>query len=82
MDRQQFIDEATTFAHSDVVSELLDTMEANYTAAWKATSEGDIDKREHLYRMIMAINALRMELGSVAQDDAVKAFNRRLRRQP
>lgn len=79
VDKQQYLDEATSFAHSEVVSEMLDTMEANYTAAWKSTPEGDIDKREHLYRMVMAVNALRDELRSAAQSDAVTAWNRRLR---
>lgn len=82
MDKQQFIDEATSFANSTVVSELIDILEANYVTTWKATPAEEFDKREHLYRMVVAVNALRNELRSVSQGGLIKAWNRRLRNQP
>lgn len=73
------INQAQAFADSEAVSELLNRLEQKFIEDWKATVPVGTDTREHYYRMILAINALRAELRNVAQSTKIKDWNRRLR---
>ena len=73
------VSQAQAFADSEAVAELLNRLESKFVDDWKATVPVGTDTREHYYRMILAINALRAELRNVAQSIKIKDWNRRLR---
>jgi hypothetical protein len=73
------VSQAQAFADSEAVAELLNRLEQKFIEDWKATVPVGTDTREHYYRMILAINALRAELRNVAQSTKINDWNRRLR---
>jgi len=73
------VSQAQAFADSEAVAELLNRLEQKFIEDWKTTVPVGTDTREHYYRMILAINALRAELRNVAQSTKIKDWNRRLR---
>lgn len=77
---QDLVRHAQEFAKSDAVAEVLKRLEEKFTADWKATGSGDQDEREHCFRMVLAIDALREELKIVAQSTKITEWNRRLAR--
>ncbi len=77
---QDLVRDAQDFAKSDTVAEVLKRIEEKYTADWKATATGDQDEREHCFRMVLAIHALREELKIIAQSTKITEWNRRLAR--
>jgi len=75
----ELVHQAQDFAKSDAVAELLNRLEQKFIEDWKATVPIGTDTREHCYRMVLAIHALREELKNVAQSIKVTEWNRRLR---
>jgi hypothetical protein len=71
--------QAQAFASSDAVTELLNRLEQKFTEDWKATVPVGGETREHCYRMVLAVNALRAEMKNVAQSTKINDWNRRLR---
>jgi hypothetical protein len=73
--RRELID----FANAEPVKWLLNEMEAHYVAQWKATADINSSQREHLFRMVTAVSALRNELQSRARAIDIGAYNNRLK---
>lgn len=68
---------AQDIASSEAIDEVFRRLEDEYTRAWKASPPSNLDQREQSYRMVLALNALRTELKSLADSERVKAWNRR-----
>jgi hypothetical protein len=68
---------AQELAGSDAVEEILRRLEEDFVQGWKNTAPTDQDHREHCFRMVLAIRALRTEIKTLALSDRVKAWNRR-----
>ena len=80
---KEIVEQITAFAHSDAVETLLEGMQAEYEARWRSSKPEDTAQREHLYRMVQAVEGLKSEIKRVAQDDTVGLYNRGLlRRNP
>lgn len=77
---QDLVREAQGFAKSDAVAEVLKRLEEKYTADWKASGAEDQEHREHCFRMVLAIDALREEIKIVAQSTKITEWNRKLAR--
>jgi hypothetical protein len=75
----ELLNQAKAFADSDAVAELLNRLEQKFIADWKATVPVGEATREHCYRMVLAIDALRAEMKNVAQSIKINEWNRRLR---
>ena len=69
--------QAQELAGSDAVEEILRRLEEDYVQGWKSTDPRDQNHREHCFRMVLAIEALRTEIKTLALSDRVKAWNRR-----
>ena len=67
----------TEFATSDDVERLLDGLQARYLGSWASSRPDQGEHREHLYRMVQAIEAVKNEIRIVATDDAFAALNSR-----
>ena len=50
---------------SDLLSEAFNTLEENYTAAWRATTIEDVGAREKLFIAINVVGKVRDHLGAV-----------------
>jgi predicted DCC family thiol-disulfide oxidoreductase YuxK len=74
------VSQAQEFAKSDAVAEILRRLEAKYIEDWKATVPVGTDTREHCYRMVLAIDALRQELQIIAQSEKITEWNRKVAR--
>jgi hypothetical protein len=75
----ELVNQAKAFAESEAVAEVLNRLEQKFIADWKATVPVGVETREHYYRMILAVDALRGELKNVAQSTKINEWNRRLR---
>ncbi len=80
MPEHELIRAAQEFASSDSVQEILRRLEAKYTEEWKASAAGKPESREHCYRMVLAITALRDEMRILAQSTKVNQWNRKVAR--
>lgn len=69
--------EAQDLAKSDAVNEIFRRLEEHYVHGWKNTAPDKQDQREHNYRMILALDALRSEIKSLSDGERIKAWNRR-----
>lgn len=69
--------EAQELAKSDAVQEIFRRLEAEYVQNWKNSAPDKPDLREHAFRMVLALDALRTEINTLAQSERVKAWNRR-----
>jgi hypothetical protein len=67
-------------AHSDEISILLNGMVEMYSESWRASAPEGTQTREHLYRMIQAVEGLKAQFRSVSLDEVVEAHNRALQR--
>lgn len=76
---REFIAQAKEFATSYVVAGLLEDIEAKHTEIWKNSSPAAREVREAAYDMIRAVQALRVEMQSIATDGEVTAWNKRPR---
>lgn len=72
-----FVERVTDFARSDDFERLIDSLRAKYLASWEQSRIEDVASREHLYRMVHAVEALKNEIASLANDQSVRAFNSR-----
>lgn len=68
---------AQDLAGSDAVEEVFRRLEAEYVQGWKNTAPENQNHREHCFRMVLALTALRSELKTLADSERVKAWNRR-----
>lgn len=75
----EFVEEVKFFAQSQSVKRLLDQLEDRFVSDWRNSVPIGIDTREHCYRMVQAIQALKGELERVAQGDKIAIYNNRLR---
>lgn len=75
----EFIERVQQFAHSDEVQVLLDALVEKYSESWRNTSPERPAEREHLYRMVRAVEGLKTEIRSIALDQVIEAHNRGLR---
>lgn len=74
-----FLEEVKFFAQSHSVQRLLNQLEDRFVSDWKTSAPVGADTREHCYRMVQAIQALKGELERVAQGDKIAIYNNRLR---
>ena len=74
-----FVEEVKFFAQSQSVQRLLNQLEDRFISDWKNSVPIGADTREHCYRMVQAIQALKGELERVAQGDKIAIYNHRLR---
>ncbi|CAB4200507.1 hypothetical protein UFOVP1339_48 [uncultured Caudovirales phage] len=79
MTKEDFLKEIESFAASDAVEQLLDNMIDLYTNAWRGTTHAQGEHREHLFRMVTAVEALKNEIRSVAMNERVTIHNSRSR---
>ena len=79
MTKEDFLAEVESFAKSDAVEQLLDNLVDGYMNAWKGTSPTQGEHREHLFRMVTAVEALKNEIRSVAMNERVTIHNSRSR---
>jgi hypothetical protein len=77
---QEFIERVQQFAQSDEVELILDALIEKYTASWRTSSPEQPQTREHLYRMVLAVEGLKNEIRTIAQDQIITAFNKGLQR--
>lgn len=68
---------AQELAKSDAVQEVFRRLEDNYVQSWKNTAPDNPDLREHAFRMVLALDALRTEIKNLSDSERVKAWNRR-----
>ena len=59
---------------------LLDGLIEKYSASWRATAPEQTQQRDHLYRMVQAVEGLKNEIRSIALDEVIEAHNRGLQR--
>ena len=67
-------------AQSDAMAELFRRLEDKYVAGLLDTNPSDQSQREHCFRMVTAVRALRDEVHSIAQGTKVAEYNRRIAR--
>lgn len=79
MQDREFLERVKDLAYSDAFEELLNRLEDQHVADWKSTAPVSNEMREHHWRMIVAINALREEIKNVIQGNLVSQHNRNLR---
>lgn len=65
------------FTRTEDYARLIETLRAKYLNSWENTRPDDVTSREQAYRMIQAVEALKNEISSLANDPAVRAFNGR-----
>jgi hypothetical protein len=58
---------------------LISALIRKYLSSWQTTLPEQAVHREHLYRMVLAAEALRNEVAAIAADHRVTAHNNRLR---
>lgn len=63
---------------SPVTQELMRRLEDRFTQEWKNSPPNDSALREHTWRMLKTVGALRDELTLLAKEPTVAAFNARL----
>lgn len=76
-EREEFERQVKEFAHSDAIEFLLEGLKVAFTEHMLATSPADAEKREHDYRMVRAIDALKNEIISVATNGMFEEFKAR-----
>ena len=59
-------------AKDHLLGELLSAMSAKYMESWRASGSADVEKREHAYRMVLAVDELKAELKGVELDERLK----------
>jgi len=74
---REFVQRVGDFARTADFGRLTETLRAKYMEAWENSRVTDVDTREHLFRMVRAVEALKNEIESIANDQAVRAFNSR-----
>lgn len=79
---REFVEQVIAFAKSDAVEILLNGLQATYEQDWAQSKPEDKDRREHLYRMVQAVEGLKSELRRIAQSDTVQLYNRGASRKP
>lgn len=77
-----FVRRVEEFAHSDEVEWVLDMVSDKYVEGWRTSPPDQANRREHLYRMVQAVEALKNEIRSITQEDIVTAYNKGLRSRP
>ena len=79
MQDREFLERVKELAHSDAFEELLNRLEDKHVADWKTTAPVSAEMREHHWRMVMAITALREEIRNAIQGELITNYNTRLR---
>jgi hypothetical protein len=74
----EFVQRVQEIAHSDEISVLLDGLIEKYSDNWRTSDPGNTQNREHLYRMIQAVEGLKAEFRAVSLDEVITAHNRAL----
>src|SRR4051812_28081003 len=77
---REFVERIQQFAASDEVELILDALIEKYQASWRTSAPENPAQREHLYRMVLAVEGLKNEIRNVAQDDIITAHNKGLQR--
>ena len=75
---REFVERVQNLANDDAFDFLIDLLSNKYQEEWRTSPPEDADKREHLYRMVQACDALREEVRSIASDEKISVFNRGL----
>lgn len=75
----EFVRAVQELAYSDAVENILDGLIAKYTAGWKDTRPDDPCHREHCWRMVKAVEALKNEIRAIATAERIDNHNSRLR---
>jgi len=73
-----FVQHARDFAKSEAVRTLLNNLEARYVDDWKNTVPVGQETREFCFHMVKAIQALRVEIETIAKTPDIANYNRRL----
>lgn len=74
-----FIQEIKDFSKSDAIASLLDTLIEKYSDSWRNTDPEKAQTREHLYRMVQAVEGLKNEIRAINHDAIVSAWNHSLK---
>lgn len=62
-----------------LVQEILEILEDRAVSDWKQSDPKDSEGREHAWAAVRAIEQFKVELGSIAANTRIIAWNRRLR---
>ena len=76
---REFVERVQVLAQSQDLQTLLDIVADKYLEEWRTSPPEKADHREHLYRMVQAVEALKKEVQTIALDEHVNAHNARLR---
>ena len=76
---REFVERVQEFAHSTEVELILDHLIEKYQEGWRTSPPEQADRREHLYRMVQAVEGLKNEIRSIALGEIVEAHNRGLK---
>lgn len=76
---QDFVERMQVLAQSTDFSTLIDVLISKYQEDWRTSPPERADRREEIYRMIAACDALRKEVQNIALGDAVTAHNQSLK---
>lgn len=71
------IDDIKLLAKNTNLELLFDILKEKYMNAWASTNLDQDEHRQHLYRMLLTVDALKSELHGVALSQAIEAYNRR-----
>ena len=73
------IDHLKSLAKDTGLGTVIDALIHKYTESWRTYAPEYPERREHLYRMVLACEGLRTEITSISSDDLIAAFNNRSR---
>lgn len=76
---REFVERMQVLAQGRDFQTLLDLVAERYLEEWRTSPPEKAEQREHLYRMVQAVEALRKEVQTIALDEYVTAHNSRLR---
>ena len=71
----EFVREVEDLAHSEAFDEVLVRLEDSFIGKWKMAKTAD--EREKAHALVMALDAIRTEIASIATDKRFVAFNTR-----
>lgn len=58
---------------------IFDIMKEKYAQSWMDSKVDDTQQRDHLYRMVSAVDRLKSELTGAALDSAITSYNEKLK---
>jgi hypothetical protein len=76
---RDFVERVQVLAQSRDLSILLDLVVERYLEEWRTSPPEKAERREYLYRMVQAVEALKKEVQTIAVDEYVTAHNSRLK---